>query len=217
MPTCPGVPCETCAQAAGAVADGTCTPLSGAACDDGDPCTQNDVCQAGACTVWGTLAVFTRFARFLSPIDTGSQVDNMDVVCSFLTAMLPMYLLSMTSDRMCSTCSRPMGHGLRPFDDAHVVHIWFCPKCRVEETGDITEGVVHVEPEWHLRVSLSSSISPQKIRALRRAPELVDVPLAVLMQRIRQEKTLTLGPYGRSEVEEIRAVLKAAGWTIEMI
>lgn len=131
--------------------------------------------------------------------------------------MVPMYVVSVTSNRICSTCSRPMGHGFRPFDDAHLVHTWFCPKCRVEETGDITPGVVHVEPEWCLRVSSSSVISSRKIRALRRAPPLNDVPLAVLVQRIRQEKTILLGPYGRSEVEEIRAVLEGAGWTTEMI
>src|SRR5262249_17753378 len=43
-------PCHACSVAAGASADGTCTPLTGPACDDGDPCTQADTCQAGVCT-----------------------------------------------------------------------------------------------------------------------------------------------------------------------
>lgn len=41
--------CFGCSVAAGASQDGTCTALSGAPCDDGDPCTQNDLCAAGVC------------------------------------------------------------------------------------------------------------------------------------------------------------------------
>ena len=42
-------PCSTCLAAEGAVADGTCTPISGPACDDGDACTTVDACNAGVC------------------------------------------------------------------------------------------------------------------------------------------------------------------------
>jgi len=40
--------CQACSAAAGATADGTCTPRTGA-CDDGSVCTQGDQCQDGAC------------------------------------------------------------------------------------------------------------------------------------------------------------------------
>jgi hypothetical protein len=46
---CDGGACEACSVAAGALADGTCAPLSGRSCDDGDPCTLGDACEAGAC------------------------------------------------------------------------------------------------------------------------------------------------------------------------
>jgi WD40 repeat protein len=41
--------CDACSIATGAAADGTCAPLNGPVCDDGDSCTQTDTCQAGAC------------------------------------------------------------------------------------------------------------------------------------------------------------------------
>jgi MYXO-CTERM domain-containing protein len=41
--------CQACSKAAGAPADGTCAPLTGASCDDGNGCTKTDTCQAGAC------------------------------------------------------------------------------------------------------------------------------------------------------------------------
>jgi hypothetical protein len=46
---CDGGACEACSIAAGAKADGTCAALSGKICDDGDPCTLGDACEAGAC------------------------------------------------------------------------------------------------------------------------------------------------------------------------
>jgi MYXO-CTERM domain-containing protein len=41
--------CLACSAAKGASADGTCTPVTGTSCNDGNACTQNDVCQAGTC------------------------------------------------------------------------------------------------------------------------------------------------------------------------
>lgn len=41
--------CEACAVATGASNDGTCSGLTGAACDDGNACTQVDLCDVGAC------------------------------------------------------------------------------------------------------------------------------------------------------------------------
>ncbi len=41
--------CAACTVAAGASADGVCTLLDGANCDDGDACTQTDTCLAGQC------------------------------------------------------------------------------------------------------------------------------------------------------------------------
>lgn len=47
---CTAGSCDACAVSAGAVSDGTCALLTGGPCDDGDLCTQTDVCQAGTCT-----------------------------------------------------------------------------------------------------------------------------------------------------------------------
>ncbi|APR83973.1 Cartilage oligomeric matrix protein precursor (COMP) [Minicystis rosea] len=41
--------CYTCSMSAGAPKEGLCTPLSGTACDDGNPCTQTDTCVQGEC------------------------------------------------------------------------------------------------------------------------------------------------------------------------
>ncbi|XYH97831.1 hypothetical protein ACMHYB_60445 [Sorangium sp. So ce1128] len=41
--------CQACSVAAGAAVNGTCGPLTGNACNDGDACTTNDTCSAGAC------------------------------------------------------------------------------------------------------------------------------------------------------------------------
>ncbi len=42
--------CQACSESAGAPADGTCGVVSdGSACDDGDGCTQTDVCESGVC------------------------------------------------------------------------------------------------------------------------------------------------------------------------
>jgi hypothetical protein len=42
--------CSSCAALGGAVQDGVCTPLDAVPCEDGDPCTTNDLCAAGVCT-----------------------------------------------------------------------------------------------------------------------------------------------------------------------
>ena len=42
--------CLACSVAAGAAANGTCSPLTGNSCNDGNLCTQTDTCQAGTCT-----------------------------------------------------------------------------------------------------------------------------------------------------------------------
>ena len=41
--------CQACSIAAGAPANGTCAPLTGTPCTDGNACTLNDTCQAGTC------------------------------------------------------------------------------------------------------------------------------------------------------------------------
>jgi hypothetical protein len=41
--------CEACSVTAGAAIDGTCTALTEAACDDGDPCTESASCDLGVC------------------------------------------------------------------------------------------------------------------------------------------------------------------------
>ncbi len=41
--------CQACSVAAGAPANGTCSPLTGAMCDDGNPSTVGDVCKSGVC------------------------------------------------------------------------------------------------------------------------------------------------------------------------
>ncbi|WP_437280015.1 kelch repeat-containing protein [Sorangium sp. So ce375] len=46
---CDGGPCDACSVAAGAAQDGRCAALTGPSCDDGQACTQADVCKAGAC------------------------------------------------------------------------------------------------------------------------------------------------------------------------
>ncbi|MGI5862257.1 MAG: hypothetical protein ACOX6T_09390 [Myxococcales bacterium] len=46
---CDGV-CRACSRAAGAKKDGVCGPATDVPCDDGDPCTVNNVCMIGVCT-----------------------------------------------------------------------------------------------------------------------------------------------------------------------
>jgi MYXO-CTERM domain-containing protein len=46
---CNGGSCDACTVALGATADGTCTALDGAACDDGNACTTGDACQGAVC------------------------------------------------------------------------------------------------------------------------------------------------------------------------
>ncbi|WP_434045816.1 MULTISPECIES: kelch repeat-containing protein [Sorangium] len=46
---CDGGACDACSVAAGASADGACSPLTGNACDDGNACTSGDACDAGTC------------------------------------------------------------------------------------------------------------------------------------------------------------------------
>ncbi|XXY46441.1 kelch repeat-containing protein [Sorangium sp. So ce269] len=41
--------CDACSAAAGAAADGTCSLLTGPACDDGNACTSGDACREGTC------------------------------------------------------------------------------------------------------------------------------------------------------------------------
>ena len=41
--------CVACSVAAGAAANGTCAPLTGGSCNDGDACTTGEACQAGLC------------------------------------------------------------------------------------------------------------------------------------------------------------------------
>src|SRR5262249_1397667 len=46
---CAAGPCDGCSVLTGATASGTCTLHTGPACDDGNLCTQTDVCQNGLC------------------------------------------------------------------------------------------------------------------------------------------------------------------------
>lgn len=46
---CDGSPCTACSRAKGASFDGTCSPVSGPACDDNNPCTRDDTCTSGVC------------------------------------------------------------------------------------------------------------------------------------------------------------------------
>ncbi|WP_187345756.1 Kelch repeat-containing protein [Sorangium cellulosum] len=41
--------CDACSAVAGATADGTCSLLTGPACDDGNTCTSRDACREGTC------------------------------------------------------------------------------------------------------------------------------------------------------------------------
>lgn len=52
---CDAGPCEGCSLAAGSSKDGTCEMLTGPECDDGDACTQLDICESGSCV--GTTPV----------------------------------------------------------------------------------------------------------------------------------------------------------------
>jgi MYXO-CTERM domain-containing protein len=52
---CGAGPCDACSIAAGAAQNGTCTPLSGAPCSDGNACSTGDFCQAGVCLGSGTV------------------------------------------------------------------------------------------------------------------------------------------------------------------
>lgn len=45
---CDAGPCEACSIKAGALSNGTCGPRAGA-CDDGNPCTRDEVCKDGVC------------------------------------------------------------------------------------------------------------------------------------------------------------------------
>ena len=74
--------CNACSVAAGAAVNGTCSPLSGLPCSDGNACTQGDACQAGTC-MSGTAVV--------CPVgDPDCQVpgtcDSTSGVCSALVA-----------------------------------------------------------------------------------------------------------------------------------
>ncbi len=47
---CDQGPCDACSVAAGSMFAGVCKLLDGTACDDGNACTQTDICLAGQCT-----------------------------------------------------------------------------------------------------------------------------------------------------------------------
>jgi subtilisin family serine protease len=47
---CDAGACDACSKPAGAAVNGTCSLLTGEACDDADACTQVDTCQAGVCS-----------------------------------------------------------------------------------------------------------------------------------------------------------------------
>jgi uncharacterized protein (TIGR03382 family) len=69
--------CFACSAALGASADGNCTALSAVACDDGNACTQNDKCQAGAC-VGGTTVTCTA----MDACHTAGTCSTMTGMCS---------------------------------------------------------------------------------------------------------------------------------------
>jgi Galactose oxidase, central domain/Kelch motif len=46
---CGAGPCESCTKAGGATSNGTCTLLTGPACNDGNACTTGETCQNGVC------------------------------------------------------------------------------------------------------------------------------------------------------------------------
>lgn len=46
---CDAGPCDGCSVLSGAKTAGECTPLTGPQCNDGNACTQSDICQVGIC------------------------------------------------------------------------------------------------------------------------------------------------------------------------
>jgi len=74
-------PCHSCSAQTGAAVSGTCSPISGFQCNDGNACTQIDTCQAGQCVGGVPVAC---------PGDTGCQgglaCDTKVGTCSLPTA-----------------------------------------------------------------------------------------------------------------------------------
>lgn len=75
--------CSACSVAQGSSADGLCTPTTSTSCDDGNPCTEADACQAGVCA--GAPFVCT-------PLDSCHEAGTCDPVTG-----------------VCSTPARPDG------------------------------------------------------------------------------------------------------------
>lgn len=102
----------------------------------------------------------------------------------------------------------------RPHDAAHVQRLVFCPKCRFEELGDVVPGIIEVEHEWYVHVSVQGAPSTAALRVLRTVPELAAVSLTTLIQRLRGG-VVTVGPFWGAEAHERLAEFREAGLIAE--
>ncbi|MBI5543303.1 MAG: M6 family metalloprotease domain-containing protein, partial [Deltaproteobacteria bacterium] len=88
---CSAGACDACSVAAGASSNGTCASLT-VACDDGNPCTEEDACQLGAClgkpkscasggscTSPGTCSLTTGACEGGQPLPDGTDCNDNDL------------------------------------------------------------------------------------------------------------------------------------------
>lgn len=77
-------------------------------------------------------------------------------------------------------------------------------------------GIIAVEHAWYLQVSARGAPSVSALRLLRTVPELADLSLTTLAQRLKGG-VLTVGPFFRgAEAHHLLAELRAAGLIAEL-
>jgi hypothetical protein len=105
---------------------------------------------------------------------------------------------------------------LRPIDAAHVQRVAMCPKCKLEERGDVVPGCLEVERDWILRVKASGVSRTVCLRALRLMPDFAGMSLQDVAKQLDAE-FLMVGPLSRASAIQAKVDLEAAGLTVELV
>ncbi|MDI1429166.1 Kelch repeat-containing protein [Polyangium sorediatum] len=116
--------CDACSVAAGAAADGTCAPLTGPSCDDGNACSEKDVCQSGVCV--GTDPVVCP-----SPSDACHVQGTCDPQTGFCSTPSAPDGTACSDENVCTTedvcqagtCTGKSSVVCAPSDDCHVAGV----------------------------------------------------------------------------------------------
>ena len=84
----------------------------------------------------------------------------------------------------------------RPSDNFTIEMCWLCPKCNMELEHEKVPGVIHIEGDYYIQVSIPENITVSQVKALRNVSSLGTIPAIAALNKLRSLNDYHMGPYG---------------------